>query len=329
MPANLPPQYFEAEKRYRQAKDPQDKLKILHEMFAIMPKHKGTDKLQADLKARISRLKKEIQQKKKAARRGDQYFVEKQGAAQVVLIGPSNVGKSQILASLTNATPEVAAYPYTTSKPLCGMMPFENIQIQLVDTPPVGAEFMEPWLAGIVRNADLVFLVVDLGSESMLKEAQAVFGKLEEYKILLESEEGEVNPLDGIAHKKTIILGNKSDLPLSETNLSTLKESYGQRFPIFHLSAKRGINLEELNRYIFDSLKILRVYTKTPGKKADFEDPVILKVGSTLLDAAKEIHKDFARNLKFARVWGEGVFDGQKVQKDFVLKDGHVVEFHI
>ena len=329
MPANLPPQYFEAEKRYRQAKDAQDKLKILHEMFAIMPKHKGTDKLQADLKAKISKLKKEIQQKKKAARRGDQYFVEKEGAAQVVLIGAANAGKSQILASLTNATPEVAPYPYSTTKPLCGMMPFENIQIQLVDTPPIGAEFMEPWLAGIVRNADLIYLVVDLGSEGMLEETQAVFKKLEGYKILLESEEGEVNPLDGIAHKKTVLLGNKSDMPLSEINLSILKESYGQRLPVFQLSAKEKVNLEELRRFIFDSLKILRVYTKVPGKKADFEDPVILKLGSTLLDAAKEIHKDFARNLRFARVWGEGVFDGQKVQKDFILKDGHVVEFHI
>jgi len=329
MPANLPPQYFEAEKRYRRAKDPQDKLKILHEMFAIMPKHKGTDKLQADLKAKISKLKKEIQQKKKAARRGDQFFVEKEGAAQVVLIGPANAGKSQILASLTNATPEVAAYPYTTSKPLCGMMPFENIQVQLVDTPPIGAEFMEPWLAGIIRNADLVSLVVDLGSEALLEEPRAVLKKLEGYKILLEPEEGEVNPLDGIAHKKTIILGNKNDMPLSQTNLSILKESFGQNLPIFHLSAKEKINLEELKRYIFDSLRILRVYTKVPGKKADFEDPVILKVGSTLLDAAREIHKDFYRNLKFARVWGEGVFDGQKVQKDFILKDGHVVEFHI
>ena len=329
MPANLPPQYFEAEKRYRQAKDAQDKLKILHEMFAIMPKHKGTDKLQADLKAKISKLKKEIQQKKKAARRGDQYFVEKEGAAQVVLIGAANAGKSQILASLTNATPEVAPYPYSTTKPLCGMMPFENIQIQLVDTPPIGAEFMEPWLAGIVRNADLVYLVVDLGSEAMLEETQAVFQKLEGYKILLESEEGEVNPLDGIAHKKTVLLGNKSDMPLSEINLGILKESYGQRLPVFQLSAKEKVNLEELRRFIFDSLKILRVYTKVPGKKADFEDPVILKLGSTLLDAAKEIHKDFARNLRFARVWGEGVFDGQKVQKDFILKDGHVVEFHI
>ena len=247
----------------------------------------------------------------------------------MVLIGPANAGKSQILTSLTNATPEVAAYPYTTSKPLCGMMPFENIQIQLVDTPPIGAEFMEPWLAGIIRNAELVALVVDLGSEAMLKETLAVSKKLEGYKILLETEEGETNPSDGIAHKKTIILGNKSDLPLFQTNLNTLKGSYGQRLPIFHLSAKERNNIEELRQYIFDALKILRVYTKTPGKKADFEDPVILKVGSTLLDAAKEIHKDFSRNLKFARVWGEGVFDGQKVQKDFILKDGHVVEFHI
>ncbi len=329
MPANLPPQYFEAEKRYREAKDPQQKLKILHEMFAIMPKHKGTDKLQADLKYKISKLKKQIQQKKKIARRGDQYFVEKEGAAQVVLIGSPNAGKSQILASLTNAKAEVAAYPYTTAKPLCGMMPFENIQIQLVDTPPIGAEFMEPWLAGIIRNADLVSLVVDLGSEKMMEETSAVFKKLEEYKIVLELEEGDINPLDGIAHKKTIILANKSDLSLFGTNWEILKRTYQEKLPLFYLSAKEKINLEKLKRFIFDSLKIVRVYTKTPGRKADFEDPVILKAGSTLLEAAKEIHKDFARGLKYARVWGEGVFDGQKVQKDFVLKDGHVVEFHI
>ncbi|KPL01809.1 MAG: hypothetical protein AMJ73_09800 [candidate division Zixibacteria bacterium SM1_73] len=329
MPANLPPQYFEAEKRYRLAKDPKDKLKILQEMFAIMPKHKGTDKLQADLKFRISKLKKEMQQKKKVARRGDQYFVDKEGAAQVVLIGAPNVGKSQTLASLTNATPEVASYPYTTLKPLCGMIPFENIQIQLVDTPPISSDFMEPWLSGIIRNADLVMLLVDLGSENMMEETETVFRRLEEYKIQLESEERETNPLDGIAHKKTSLLGNKSDSEKSEENLALLIDSYGQRFPIFSISAKEGTKLEELKRYIFERLEILRVYTKTPGKKADFEDPVILKIGSTLLDAAKAIHKDFARGLKYARIWGDGVYDGQMVQKDFVLQDGHVVEFHL
>jgi ribosome-interacting GTPase 1 len=329
MPANLTPQYYEAERRYRAAKDLQEKLKILHEMFAIMPKHKGTDKLQADVKAKISKLKKEIQQKKKSTRRGDQFFVEKEGAAQVVLVGPANAGKSKILASLTNATPDVAAYPYTTVKPLCGMMPYENIQIQLVDTPPIGAEFMEPWLAGIIRNADIVALVADLGSEKMLEEIHAVLVKLEGYKILLESEEGEVNPLDGIARKKTIVLANKCDMPLFRKNLGILANLFGNKLPIFHLSAEQNINLDKLSRFIFDSLRILRVYTKTPGKKAEFRDPVILKIGSTLLEAAKEIHKDFARNLKYAKVWGEGVFDGQMVQKDFVLKDGHVVEFHI
>jgi ribosome-interacting GTPase 1 len=328
MPANLPPQYYEAEKRYREAKEPQDKLKILHEMFAIMPKHKGTDKLQADLKFRISKLKKELQQKKKASRR-DQYFVEKEGAAQVVLIGAPNVGKSQILSSLTHATPEVAPYPYTTLKPLCGMMPFENIQIQLVDTPPISSDFMEPWLSGIIRYADLILLVADLGSENMIEEMEIVFQRLEEYRIQLESEEKETSPLDGIAHKKTSLLGNKSDLEKAEKNLTILKELYGQRFPIFSVSAQKGTNLEKLKRHIFERLEIIRVYTKVPGKKADFEDPVILKIGSTPLDAAQAIHKDFAYNLKYARIWGNGVYDGQMVQKDFVLKDGHVVEFHI
>ena len=329
MPANLPPQYYEAERRYREAKDPQEKLRILHEMYSIMPKHKGTDKLQADVKAKISRLNKEIQQRKKTSRRGDQFFVEKEGAAQVVLIGPPNVGKSQVLISLSHATPEVAAYPYTTTKPLSGMMPYENIQIQLVDTPPIAAEFMEPWLAGIIRSADLVCLVVDLGAENMLDKITEVSQKLQEYKIVLERKEGETNPLDGIAHKKTFILGNKIDLPLSEANLRMLKEKYGQNLTIFTISAKEKRNLEEFKRFIYNSLEILRVYTKTPGKKADYEDPVIMKKGSTLLEAARAIHKDFAYNLKYARVWGEGVYDGQMVQKDFVLKDGHVVEFHI
>jgi small GTP-binding protein len=329
MPANLPPQYYEAEKRYREAKDQQEKLRILHEMFAIMPKHKGTDKLQADVKAKISKLNKEIQQKKKTSRRGDQYFVDKEGAAQVVLIGPPNAGKSQVLISLTHATPEVAAYPYTTTKPLSGMMPYENIQIQLVDTPPIASEFMEPWLAGIIRSADLVCLVADLGSEAMLGEIDEVLQKLQEYKIILERKEGETNPLDGIAHKKTFILGNKIDLPLSETNLKKLKDKYGQSLSIFTISAKEKTDIEEFRQFIYNSLEILRVYTKTPGKKADYEDPVILKAGSTLLEAARAIHKDFAYNLKYARVWGEGVYDGQMVQKDFILKDGHVVEFHI
>ncbi|MFH1337085.1 MAG: GTPase [Candidatus Zixiibacteriota bacterium] len=329
MPANLPPQYYEAERRYREAKDPQDKLRILHEMYAIMPKHKGTDKLQADVKSKISKLNKEILQKKKTSRRGDQYFVEKEGAAQVVLIGPPNAGKSQVLTSLTHATPEVAAYPYTTTKPLSGMMPYENIQIQLVDTPPIAAEFMEPWLAGIIRSADLVCLMADLGSEAMLEEIGEVLQKLQEYKIVLERKEGETNPLDGIAHKETFILGNKIDLSLSEVNLRILKEKYGQNLPIFNISAKEKTNLEEFKQFIYNSLEILRVYTKTPGKKAVYEDPVILKVGSTLLEAARAIHKDFAYNLKYARIWGEGVYDGQMVQKDFVLKDGHVVEFHI
>jgi ribosome-interacting GTPase 1 len=175
----------------------------------------------------------------------------------------------------------------------------------------------------------LVLLVVDLLSENMLEETEAVFKRLEQSKIQLESEEKEVNPQDGIAHKKTMILGNKNESRDSEENLTVLKDLYGQRFQIFSISAKEKRNLEELKRKIFESLGILRVYTKVPGKKADFEDPVILKIGSTLLDAARAIHKDFAYNLKYARIWGTGVYDGQMVQKDFVLKDGHVVEFHI
>ncbi len=312
MPANLPPQYYEAEERYRLAKTNQEKLAILKKMWAIMPKHKGTDKLQGDLKAKISQLKKEIQKKKKTGKSTYSRHVDKQGAAQVVIIGSLNVGKSQLVASLTNATPEVAPYPFTTHETLVGMMSFENIKIQLVDTPPITDEFIEPWLPEIIKYADYVILVVDLGSEEVLDQVDAVSKKLERSKI-----------------KKTMILGNKSDLEGAEEKFQMLKELYAENFSIVSVSAKNLEGLEELKKKIYEELNIIRVYTKEPGKPADMMDPIVLKKRSILIDAARVIHKDFAYKLKYAKMWGSSKFSGQQVDRNHPLEDGDIVEFHL
>jgi len=329
MPANLPPQYYEAERRYRLAKINQERLAILKEMWAIMPKHKGTDKLQADLKAKISRLKSEMQKKTRVGKSTYSHHIAREGAAQVVLLGPSNVGKSQILASLTGASPEVAPYPFTTRDTVVGMMKFENINIQLVDTPPITREYMEPWLSEIIREADLVLLTADLGRDSLLEDIETVIRKLEESKIKLVAREPEAKVMEEMRYKRVIIGANKRDLPNAKKHLRTLEDVYSDKFPICSLSAASRVGLGHLKEKIYKALNIIRVYTKSPGKEADRTEPIILKRGSTVMDAARAIHKDFANKLRYARMWGSSKFEGQKVQKDHPLEDGDILEFHI
>jgi len=329
MPANLPPQYYEAEKRYRDARTNEERLAILKEMWAIMPKHKGTDKLQGDLKAKISELKKEMQKPRAAGRSTYSRHVPRQGAAQVVLIGSPNVGKSQILSRLTKANPQVAPYPFTTQEPQVGMIEFEDIKIQLIDTPPITSDFIQPWLSPIIRSADLVLLVVDLGSDEVLEEIDGVIRRLEESRIKLVSEEPEGVGLFGDAYKKTIVLGNKSDLEGVHERLEALKDLYTDKFPIISISSKDSGGWVKLKKEIYQALNIIRVYTKEPGKPADLKDPIVLKKGSIVFEAARAIHKDFAHNLRYVRMWGSSKFDGQQVDRDHPLEDGDIVEFHL
>ena len=329
MPANLPPQYYEAEERFRHARTAKDRLPILKEMWAIMPKHKGTDRLQGELKAKLSQLKKEMQTKKKTGKSFYSHHIEKEGAAQVVLIGLPNVGKSQIVASLTNATPQVAFYPFTTREPLVGMMPFKDIKIQLIDTPPITEEFIEPWLPEIVKYADYVILVVDLGSEEVLNQVDVILKRLEQSKVKLVVKEEENDELNVQFYKKTMIVGNKNDIPDAEEHFEVLKDLHSDNFSLLSISAKEREGLQELKRKIYEELAIIRIYTKESGKSADMDDPIVLEKGSRLIDAARVIHKDFAFKLKYAKVWGSSKFDGQKVDRKHLLEDGDVVEFHL
>jgi hypothetical protein len=329
MPANLPPQYFEVEKRYREARTLQEKIAILKEMLAIVPKHKGTEKLQAELKSKISRLQKEAREKPKTARRDTIFHPKREGAAQVVIVGPPNSGKSKLLSSLTRATPEVAPYPFTTQIPQVGMMEFEDIKIQMVDTPPITEEHIAYWQIDIIRNADLVLLVVDAFQDDVIEYIDGIIKRLKDSKIeLITGEEGEQFVV-GPVKKRTLLVANKIDLPQSRDNLSIIKEFYGNKFPIVSISAETGEGIEELKGRIFQELDIIRVYTKTPGKPPDMKDPLILKTGSTVLDAARAIHKDFEKNLKYARLWGSSKFPGQRVERNYILKDKDIVEFHI
>ncbi|MBE0478466.1 50S ribosome-binding GTPase [Candidatus Aerophobetes bacterium] len=327
MPANLPPQYYEAERRYREAGSLEEKISLLQEMLAIMPKHKGTDKLQADLRARISKLKKTAEKKKGPHRSSQPYQIPKEGAAQVILIGPPNTGKSSILSALTRASPEIAPYPFTTHQPLVGMMEYEDIKIQLVDTPPIAEEFVIPWLGEIIKKGNLLVAVLDLGRDDILEQMEAILEKLKELKVEPENEKKDDEK--GILYKKIAIIANKQDLDAEQVRLSILKEFYAQRFPLISGSVKFSQDMEKLKEKIYKALDIIRVYTKVPGQPPDMRDPVVLKKGSLVIDAARSIHKDFAHNLRYTRIWGSDEFKGQKVEKGHPLEEGDILEFHI
>lgn len=327
MPANLPPQYFEAEKVYRQAKTPEEKVEALEIMLAIMPKHKGTDKLRADLRRRIAKSSDEAQRRHSIARKGIAYNIRKEGAGQIVLVGLPNVGKSQLVSTLTDAFPEVADYPYATKLPIPGMLKFENIQIQLLDMPPITDRDAKPWFSHLLRSADVLLIMVDLGDDPLI-QLEAILAELEQMKIRVIEKEYEEEISLGIVRKRAIIVGNKSDLSNSAENYIRLKSRYSAVLPVVVISAKEGSGLDDMKLAIYKAMNIIRVYTKTPGEKPDFEDPVILQRGSTLEDAAESVHKDFRNKLKYAQVWGSGKFDGQRVKRGHVLEDGDVVEIH-
>jgi ribosome-interacting GTPase 1 len=325
MPANLTPQYHEAEKNFHAAKTTEEKIACLEEMLAVMPKHKGTDHLRAELRTKIANMSKSMDKKSAISRATTK--IEKAGAAQVAVIGPPNSGKSQIVAAITNAKPNVAAYPYTTQVATPGMMLFENVQIQLVDTPPLGEQPAEWWLLNIIRRADALLIVVDLSQDAltqtdtlinMLKDKNIRFGKAPEAE---NDEESVLN------YKKALIVANKADLDLDGQGLKDLQEMYANTLPVIATNATG--NLAELKKKTFEILDVIRVYTKTPGAKPDMTDPIVLDTGSTLEMAAASIHKSFAQRLKYARIWGSGKFDGIMVKRDHVLQDGDIIELHV
>lgn len=325
MPANLPPQYYEAEEVFRNAQTPEEKIAALKDMLSIMPKHKGTEKLQADLKKRISKLKEEKEKKSKSKSTYNPYLIDKEGAGQVILLGYPNVGKSSIVDSLSNAKVKVAKYPFATSLPAAGMINYEDIQIQLIDTPPLVPEDVPGPMVSAIFHADYVAIVIDISSKDCLDQLSGVIDFLENKRLIREDipENVKAYHLNDI-----LVIANKIDLEGVNENLDIIKELYPE-IDILNISTKSKLNIEKLPGLLFKKLEIIRAYSKAPGEEPDYDQPYILAKGSTVLDFAQLIHKDFAKKLQKARIWGSARFDGQSVSKDHVLEDQDVVELHI
>jgi ribosome-interacting GTPase 1 len=329
MPTNLPPEYFEVEKRYRAASSTAEKIATLEELISTIPKHKGTDRLRADFRRRLSRLKSAAQGKKGVSKQESVYRIDKEGEGQLAVIGPTNVGKSALVAALTNATPEVSEAPFSTWQPTPGMMPIENVQVQLIDTPPLNRDFVEPQLLDLIRRADIMLLVVDLQADPF-QQLEDTIALLEEHHIAplhLQARYTEERPPTFVP---LLVLVNKHDDESLDEDLEIFLELLEGEWPLLPVSAATGRNLEGLKGTVYEQLDIMRIYSKPPGKEPDFSAPFVLERGSSVEEFARKVHRDFFEQLKMARVWGRSAtFDGQMVGREHVLQDGDVVELRM
>ena len=338
MATNLTPQYHEAEQEYKKAQTPDEKLACLKKMFQLVPKHKASEKLQADLKTKMSEIKDEIEQAKKNPKKvGISYKFPRQGAGQYIIVGAPNAGKSRLLTRFTRATPEVAAFPFTTREPHVGMMDWQDVKIQLIDTPPITPDYMESYVSNLVRAADAAILMLDLGDDDGPFAAETVLDRLAQVKTILVGEKPVEQEDHSIQYVRTLLVCNKFDLPGASDRLEIVHEMFewppggsigNAKFPIICISAEHGFQLDELRTAIYEFLKVIRVYTKQPGKPADMHSPFTCPIGSTLVEMAALVHRDFADQLKSARIWGSGVHEGQSVGREHVLHDKDVVELH-
>ena len=340
MPANLTPEYKAAEAAFRKARDPRERLEKLREMLRVIPKHKGTDHLQGDIKRRIKELSQELERPKSGGAHGSPALVIRpEGAAQIALLGPPNVGKSSLHARLTGSDAQVAPYPFTTQHPEPGMMPHAGIHFQLVDLPAVSPEHPVPWLASTLQTADACLLVMDVGDPACVEQVEAVHGVLRERRVTLThsweppgesagaAAEGDEDPF--ALRLPTLLLANKAErLADAAAELRVLLELTGLRYPALAVSAATGHGLGEIGPWLLTHLGIVRVYTKAPGRPPNRDRPFSLRQGQTVEDVARLVHKDLARSLKYARVWGKSGFGGQQVGREHPVADGDVVELH-
>lgn len=330
MPANLPPEYFEVEKTLREAQTPEEKIAIMEKLLSIIPKHKGTEKLIALYRSKIAKLKEEMERRPSVSKKGSLFRIEKSGAGQVIVIGPPNAGKSSLISALTGQNLEVAEFPFTTKMAAPFMMPYENIKIQLIDTPPITQDYFEPWLAEMVKSAEAVLLVLDSSDGRTAENLELMLNRLKEKRVEIVPEQADIPPDRFPFLKRALLVLNKSDLSEPELVREELQTLFDLPVDCIFVSAKTGENIEQLKSKIFKLLQIVRVYSKIPGKKPDYESPFILKKGENILDLARLVHKDFAEKLNYARVWNKsGTINGLRVTRDYLLSDEDVVELHL
>ena len=330
MAVNLPPHYHDADARYKKAKTPEEKLVALREMWVLLPKHKASEKVQVILKCKISELTDEMEREKSGPKKAapGAFKFQKQGAGQVVFLGPPNAGKSTLLSKLTKATPAIAPYPFTTREPIPGMMDFDDVRVQLLDLPPITADAYEPFVTDLTRSADAAVLFLDLADDDGPAATQATLDRLKlARRVLVPELPADDDPTT--YYLRTILVAAKSDDGAADIRLEMAREWIGDRFPLLVISAETGEGLPELRKAIFESLRVMRIYTKQPGKPADAAAPFTCAVGSRVSEFAGCVHNDFEDAVKSARVWGSGAFDGQTVGRDHILQERDVVELHV
>lgn len=335
MPANLSQQYRNAEKKYRKCDSPDEELECLQLMLREIPKHKGTDKLQADIKRKISKLK-EFLQNRPARKSTAGFRLPRQGAGRVVVIGGPNSGKSSLVTALTDSQPEVAEFPFTTRHPLPGLMPVDDIKIQLVDTPPITSQNYEASTEALVRGADLVLCLIDLATDESIDDFGDLFSTVQNSRSRIDRS----NRLDesdvGVTYSQAFLVWTKIDSELASERQAIFKELIAEKFgdqfcrlklPEVEFAVSKAEDFESLKRSIWESLEIVRVYTKDPqNKEPDFQNPMTLTKGAQVIDLASLIHQELAENFHSARLWRTGKHDATTVNGNFLLEDRDIVE---
>jgi ribosome-interacting GTPase 1 len=204
------------------------------------------------------------------------------------------------------------------------MMFIGHVQIQLIDTPPLNKEHIEPELRELIRSADLLLIILDL-QDYPIQQLEDTVEILKANRIEVHCENSEPPAsLDRVF--RPLIVVNKHDDARLDEEFQTLCELYEDQCSFLSISTQTGRNADEFKQAVFEALGLVRIYSKRPGKEPNLESPFVMKQGGTVEEFAGKVHKDFLQTLKSARVWGEGVFDGQQVSRDHVLHDGDVVE---
>ena len=344
MPTNVTPEYKKAEAEFRQARTPEDRLAGLREMLRTLPKHKGTEHLQADIRTRIKELTDELTGPRKgAAHTGPAHVVHPDGAGQVALLGPPNSGKSALHARLTGSHAAVGAYPFTTQFPEPGMLPHLDVGIQLVDLPPVAAQHPVAWLANALQPADAALLVVDLGDPACVDQVLELHDLLADRRVFLTGDwsrpdadqtgagalEEQNEDFDPFAlHLPTLLVATKADqVDHYDEELAAFRELTGRDYPSVTVSAETGAGLDAIGAFLFEQLGVVRVYTKIPGQPPDRSRPFTVRRGQTVGDVAALIHKDLVATLRWARLWRHEI-EGLQVGRHHVVEDGDVLEIH-
>ncbi len=344
MPANLSPDYKKAEQAFRAARDDKERLTCLKDMLRTIPKHKGTEHLQADIKSRIKQLTEELAGPRKgASRTGPVHSIRPEGAAQIALLGAPNAGKSSLHVALTGSRADIGPYPHTTHEPMPGMLAFEDVLFQLIDLPAINADFMESWLPNALQPADAALLVVDIADPGCTDDLGAIVSRLSDKKITLveawpgleSTAENEISDDDNELpdpfrqYLPTLLIANKCELDPDPDAITILQELAGCAFPALAVSAKTGAGVDAIGPFLMRGLDLVRVYTKAPGKPAEMDRPFTIRAGATVLDVARLVHKDIAGSLRYARAWGQGVYDGQQVGPEHTPADRDVIELHM